>query len=128
MSNIRNLLPPHPLAPVGTSRAQAGTPYPPNSRYAGVETAELTTPDGATVVYLRRRFLPPPSRFHTLQEHRVEEGDRLDRLSANYLGDPELFWRLCDANGALHPQELTEQVGRELRITLPEGVPGPRHA
>lgn len=51
-------------------------------------------------------------------------GDRLDNLAAQYLGDPELFWRLCDANSALHPEELTERVGRRLRVTLPEGIPG----
>ena len=33
-------------------------------------------------------------------------------------------WRICDANGALRPEELTELIGRRLRITLPEGVPG----
>jgi hypothetical protein len=59
-----------------------------------------------------------------LQEHTVKEGDRLDNLAALYLSDPELFWRLCDANNAICPEELTETVGRILRITLPEGIPG----
>ena len=31
---------------------------------------------------------------------------------------------LCDANGAMRPDELTETIGRRLRITLPEGIPG----
>jgi hypothetical protein len=35
-----------------------------------------------------------------------------------------LSWRLCDANGAMRPDELTETPGRRLRITLPEGIPG----
>ena len=30
----------------------------------------------------------------------------------------------CDANGAMQPDELTETVGRRLRITLPEGITG----
>ena len=55
-------------------------------------------------------------------------GDRLDNLAAKYFGDPELFWRLCDANGALRPDELIEIIGRRLRITLPLGVPGVRSA
>jgi hypothetical protein len=84
----------------------------------------LTTPDGRTIVYLRRRFVPPPDRFALLQEHTVTEGERLDNLAAHYLGDAEVFWRLCDANGAMRPDELTETVGRKLRITLPEGIPG----
>jgi hypothetical protein len=34
-----------------------------------------------------------------------------------------MFWRICDANGAMQPEELTQTVGRRLRITLPEGIP-----
>ena len=63
-------------------------------------TATLTTPDGKTIVYLRRRFVPASEQFALVQEHTVTDGDRLDNLSAQYLGDPELFWRLCDANAA----------------------------
>ena len=52
------------------------------------------------------------------------EGERPDTIAAAHLGDPEQFWRICDANSALHPDELVADVGRRLRITLPEGVPG----
>jgi hypothetical protein len=76
------------------------------------------------VVYVRRRFLPPPDRFALLQEHEVKQGDRLDNITARYLGDPEQFWRVADANNALDPVELTDTEGRRLRITLPEGIPG----
>ena len=98
--------------------------FPPNSRYRGVEVAQLEVLGGAPILYLRRRFVPPPERFDLLVEHAVVAADRLDNLAAHYLGDPELFWRLCDANNALHPEELTELTGRWLRITLPEGMPG----
>ena len=101
---------------------------PPNSRYHDVETAQLTRPDGRTIVYLRRRFVPPPERFALVLEHTVVEGDRLDNLAAKYLGDPEQFWRICDANGAINPDELTENVGSKLRITLPEGIPATTNA
>lgn len=99
-------------------------PFPITSRYYGIPTAQMETASGQTVVYLKRRFVPPPDRFTVIQEHQVTEGDRLDNLTAQYLGDPEQFWRICDANNALDPNELTEQVGRRLRITLPEGIPG----
>ena len=102
-------------------------PFPATSRYAGVGTAVHRTPSGRPIVYLRRRFVPPADRFELLQEHRVADGDRLDRLTAQYLADPEQFWRVCDANEAMHPEELTAEVGRVLRITLPEGIPGPSH-
>ncbi|MBX9583803.1 MAG: LysM peptidoglycan-binding domain-containing protein [Gemmataceae bacterium] len=103
------------------------TRFPPTSRYHGVGTATLTTADGRTVVYLRRRLVPSPERFDTLREYVVVEGDRLDLIAARFVGDPEQFWRVCDANGAVRPGEL-EEVGRRLRLTLPEGVPGDRGA
>lgn len=99
-------------------------PFPPTSRYAGIETATLDDSAGNTIIYLRRRFVPPPELFSLLQEHVVKQGERLDNITAQYLDDPEQFWRICDANRAMRPDELTETVGRGLRITLPEGIPG----
>ena len=99
-------------------------PFPPTSRYAGVETATIEDAAGVTIIYLRRRFVPPPERFALLQEHVVADGERPDTLADRYLNDPEQFWRICDANRAMRPDELTKTVGRRLRITLPEGLPG----
>jgi len=98
--------------------------FPPSSRYHQTPIARRTMADGADVAYLRRRFVPPPERFALLQEHTVTEGERLDHIAAKYLGDPEQFWRLCDANGTVRPDELIEPVGRRIRITLPENIPG----
>jgi len=77
------------------------------------------------VLYIKQRFIPAPENFSALQEHRVEENDRLDNIAAKYFSDPELYWRLCDANGAMNPSALTEKIGHRLRITLPEGIPEP---
>jgi len=99
--------------------------FPANSRYAGVETATWSRTDGRTIRYAKRRFIPKPENFATLQEHWVQENDRLDNLAALYFSDPEQYWRLCDANAAMRPDELIETVGRKLRITLPEGIPEP---
>jgi hypothetical protein len=98
--------------------------FPANSRYHATPTARHIGPDGREIVHLRRRFVPPAEDFVLLREHVVVQGDRLDNLAARHLGDPELFWRLCDANGAMRPDELTETVGRRLRVTLPDGIPG----
>jgi hypothetical protein len=98
-----------------------------NSRYYGIDTATLTTPAGKTVIYLRRRFVPSPEQFALLQEHMVVEGDRLDNITAHYLGDPEQFWRVADANNAMNPTDLVAQpdrIGSKLKITLPEGIAG----
>jgi hypothetical protein len=99
--------------------------FPANSRYASTETASYTLPDGRQVVYLRRRFVPSPELFALMQEHFVVESDRIDVLTARYIGDPEQFWRICDANGVLRPDDLTSTIGNVIRITLPEGVPAP---
>jgi hypothetical protein len=98
--------------------------FPAKSRYYNFETATIEGSDGRTIIYLERRFVPSPENFTLLQEHLVVQGDRLDNITARYLGDPEQFWRICDANGAMRPDELTETIGRRLRITLPEGIPG----
>ena len=101
--------------------------FPPTSRYFGIETTTIKTASGEEV-YLRRRFLPSPDRFALLLEHTVVEDERLDNITAKYLNDPELFWQIADANAAMRPEELTETIGRRLRITLPEGIPGTPNA
>jgi len=100
------------------------------SRYSGIGMAKLETADGRTIAYIQRRFIPSPERFALLQEHLVTQGDRLDNITYQYLGDPEQFWRVCDANRAMHPDDLTAatMIGRRLRITLPEGIPGTPNA
>jgi len=106
------------LQPLGLANAA----YPPTSRYNGVATATITLTDGRTVSYLRRRVVPQPSLFGTMQSVTIQDGDRIDRLAAQYLGDQLAFWRLCDANGALQPEELTANPGSTISIPLPAGV------
>jgi hypothetical protein len=108
------------LSPAGLR----ATLFPPSSRYHGIDVATLTRPDGTVVAYLRRRLCPQPEDFAILSEHVVTDTDRLDNVAAKHLNDPLLFWRLCDANRALDPRELTAVAGRRLVITLPDGVPG----
>jgi len=95
------------------------TLFPPTSRYHGVALATITQPDGTAVAYVRRRFIPPPESYAPIGEHTITQGERLDHLAARYLGDPELFWRICDANAAIFPAEL-EREGQVVQITLPK--------
>jgi len=97
--------------------------FPANSRYYHTETNTSVEPDGTKVSYLRRRFLPPLDRFSLLQLYQVTEGDRLDNITGRFLGDPEQFWRLCDANPVCVPSQL-QKIGTVIRITLPDGIPG----
>lgn len=98
--------------------------FPPESRYAQTPLATLEDAAGRRITYLRRRIVPQVDRFAAVREHAVEQGDRLDRLAQTYLGQAELYWRICDANGTIRPAGLTDTIGRRVRITLPEGVPG----
>jgi hypothetical protein len=98
--------------------------FPPNSRYSDVGTTTFAAADGREIVYLRRRLIPQQSRFSVLTEHIVVQGDRLDNLAFRYFSDPLLYWRICDANAALRPDDLEMEIGRRLRITLPDGIPG----
>jgi len=103
-------------------------PLPPNSRYSVVEVTQATLRNGRTVACLQRRFIPPPSQFATIQLHQVTQGERMDHLAAHYLGDPEMFWLIADANLAFDPADLTATPGNRIRITLPAGLPGPQES
>jgi hypothetical protein len=113
-----------PVAALLAQTSLQNTLFTSTSRYYGLDTGTLNVGAGKTIVYVLRRFVPPPENFQLLQEHTVVQGDRLDNLAGQYLGDPTLFWRLCDANRAMRPNDLTATVGRTLRITLPEGITG----
>lgn len=92
------------------------------SRYAPLPTATLTVRDAdgrpRVIRYVTRRFLPAPDGSTPLVEHRVVQGERVDVLTARYAGDPTLFWRLCDANLVMRPDEL-EAPGRVVTVALP---------
>ena len=102
--------------------------FAPTSRYASLPVATYTTSNGGQIAYVRRRFLPQPGTFNLLLTHTVTDSDRLDNVTNQYLDDPQQFWRICDANDVMSPFELTDTVGRTIRITLPQGIPVPRNA
>ncbi len=95
----------------------------PESRYAELETATLTLADGRQVSYLKRRFLPQAEALSLLTEVAVRDGERLDLIAARTLGDPLQWWRVADANEAMHPDELLAEPGRRLRVAVPEVLP-----
>lgn len=98
--------------------------FPANSRYHTIGTLEYTLTDGDTAVYLKRRFVPAPETMTPIRDHRILGGDRLDKLAAEFYGDPELFWQICDANRAMQPQDLTATVGVPITIALATGLAG----
>ena len=94
--------------------------FEPTSRYYALPTATHTTSDGREIPYKRRRFLPSAAALPLLVEVVVAQGDRLDLITARTLGDPEQFWRVCDANDAMNPADLTAELGRTLRVPVPQ--------
>ncbi len=94
--------------------------FEPASRYYSIETTSRLMPDGTIVAYKRRRFLPNGDDMRVLTEVPAAQGDRIDSIAARTLGDPEQFWRICDANNAMDPAELTGVPGRRLRIPIPQ--------
>lgn len=117
-----------PLEALIQAGALNRTLFPPTSRYHGIETKIREKADGQKIVYIKRRFVPHPERFSLLHEHVVTENERLDNITAHYLGNPEQFWQISDANRAMLPEELLKEIGRRLKITLPEGIPGAENA
>lgn len=90
------------------------------SRYAKLETRTIESASGETITYLERRFLPPAEQHQLLAEVTVAEGDRLDLIANRTFGNPEQYWRICDANDCMDPFELTDEPGRVLDVPLPQ--------
>jgi nucleoid-associated protein YgaU len=121
------------LAALITSAAGTGAPTLPSSRYYGTQTLPFKPPDGTPVMYLARRIVPQPAIYTATHPYVIVDGDRLDNLAARFLGDPLLYWMICDANGATDPDELTcaptgtgagnAAAGRTIRIPATAGIP-----
>ena len=84
------------------------------SRYASVPDATYQDASGRQFQYKLLRLTPNATTF---QEYTVVQGDRLDLLAFQYFSDAEQFWRICDANDALRPDDLL-QVGSPIEIPL----------
>lgn len=94
------------------------------SRYAGLTILVLEGSDGRGIPYISRRFLPPSGSIPLLGQIIVAQGDRLDLISSRTVGDPEQSWRICDANLAMNPVQLTSLPGRRLVVPLPSPEQG----
>jgi len=89
--------------------------FAPGSRYEQVAEAVYVDRQGRQLPYKLLRPFPPEA--STRQFHDVADHERLDLIAYRFYGDPEQFWRLCDGNRTLRPEEL-EVAGRRIRIPL----------
>ncbi|MGF6289681.1 LysM domain-containing protein [Paraburkholderia youngii] len=86
------------------------------SRYEKVPEAVYVDASGRAIRYKTTRFIAHPV---ALAGHRVVQGERLDHIAWQHFRDAERFWRICDANRALWPDDLLE-VAAVLRIPASE--------
>jgi hypothetical protein len=87
------------------------------SRYAKVPRLTYVDESGRVVTYTAIRLIPETP---AVAGHRVVEGDRLDGIAWDQFRDPERYWRVCDANDVLWPDDLLEE-GLIIDIPTAEG-------
>lgn len=88
------------------------------SRYETVEDAQYTDRQGRTFIYKRVRWIPDtPAQV----SHTTRLGERLDHIAHQYYRDPERFWRICDANQTMKPEDLVAEVGQSILIPPARG-------
>jgi hypothetical protein len=84
--------------------------FAPGSRYGQVPTA----------IYVDRSGVQHPPAAPARQLYDLQDGERLDLIANMFFADPLQFWRLCDANDELRPEDL-ERPGERIRIPLVVG-------
>ena len=89
-----------------------------DSRYAKLPLKTHVEPDGREVSHVARRFLPKPETLTTVGHEVVGRSDRLDHIAHRAYGDSLQYWRIVDGTLSFEPEELTQEVGRRLRIPM----------
>jgi len=87
------------------------------SRYAKIETLEITDPEGRVVRYKATRFI---AEAEPLQAHIVRRGERPDHIAHRYFRDPERFWRIADANQVMWSDDLVKEPNSRILIPSSE--------
>ena len=73
------------------------------SRYLALTPYSVAGPGGTQVVVTP---IPPNRTTQVIGYHPSTTPARLDLLAFRYLGDPTLFWQICDANNSIVPASL----------------------
>jgi len=89
------------------------------SRYASLETSTIKLADGTEVSFVKRRFIPQADTLQIIGQTKTVQGDRMDTVTARTLGEPLSFWRVADANEAMDPFDLVDEIDRTLNIPMP---------
>ena len=87
------------------------------SRYEKVPETTITVATGRVISYKTTRFIIDPL---AIVGHLVTNDERLDHIAWQHFRDAERFWRICDANRALWPDDLLDEA-TVLRIPSSDG-------
>ncbi len=103
--------------------AISSDPFAATSRYRGVAQGLcVRAPGDPGVRYVLRRFIPQLRDIPIVAQHVVQSGERPDLLATRVFGDPELYWRIVDANAVIDPNALTDVPGARVSIPQPPGA------
>lgn len=83
-----------------------------NSRYFGLPTVPVTTPDGRRARAVKLRRLPPTPG----EDYEVHDGDQLDVISEQRYREATRYWIVADANSELEAEELVRRAGRRIKV------------
>ncbi|MCX6223383.1 MAG: hypothetical protein NTV01_01285 [Bacteroidia bacterium] len=83
------------------------------SRYKKLPPYEVNDRRGRKVTVVP---VPPAPEQSPLGRHLMKQGQRLDHLAKQYLDDPAGYWRICEINGVMLPEELSGE--REIIIPV----------
>jgi len=75
------------------------------SRYYNLKPYQVTDNRGRKVVVFP---VPDVPRQSLLGRHLVKQGQRIDHLAYKYLDEPAGFWRICEVNNVMLPEQLSE--------------------
>jgi hypothetical protein len=88
------------------------------SRYEKVDTAQIADRTGQVILYKKVRFITATP---AVLGHTLVQGERLDQISYSFYKDAQRFWRICDANYAMWPDDLVSQANVTILIPPSEG-------
>jgi hypothetical protein len=77
------------------------------SRYLKVDTYAMRDRRGRAVTVVA---VPEPPNEPLAGYHLLRQGQRLDHLAQKYLDDPAAFWRICEENGVMQAEQLSESL------------------
>ena len=84
-----------------------------DSRYSQLTPLTVPGPNGSQVRIVPIRFIPATA---PVIARRIKQGDRPDLLAYEFYKEPQLFWRIADANEVMRPSDLTGSLGTLIGI------------